>query len=359
MPNNHNNQLSTVLDILRFPMIVLVLFMHVVPISANAIPHEFSWESLYLFTTEFVAHNFGRIAVPIFFLISGYLFFLKAPKQYDSQFFADQWRKRISTLLVPYVLWNLLKYAAIASKGYLMQKAGFSSDGDWGYFQSLDLYHIFYSPLNEPLWYLRDLICMVIISPLFYLLLRYAKHLGMLLLTVWYLSALEIGISGFSLTAIFYFGLGAFYSICRRDMLKDFTRLKVFPLIISVLIISIGTIWDNTGTTKEYWLRPALILGVVGSFALADRLIQTQEGFKNLCLKMAGNVFFIYAVHEIYIKNWLNGFFSRIPMMDHYAVKYVGYFIQPLILLAVSLLLNYLVKRYLPKVYAVLTGGRA
>ena len=79
MPNNHNNQLSTVLDVLRFPMIVLVLFMHVVPISANAIPHEFSWESLYLFTTEFVAHNFGRIAVPIFFLISGYLFFLKAP----------------------------------------------------------------------------------------------------------------------------------------------------------------------------------------------------------------------------------------------------------------------------------------
>ena len=74
---------------------------------------------------------------------------------------------------------------------------------------------------------------------------------------------------------------------------------------------------------------------------------------------MAGNVFFIYAVHEIYIKNWLNGFFSRIPMMDHHAVKYVGYFMQPLILLAVSLLLNYLVKRYLPKVYAVLTGGRA
>ena len=181
----------------------------------------------------------------------------------------------------------------------------------------------------------------------------------MLLLTVWYLSAFEIGISGFSLTAIFYFGLGAFYSICKGDMLKDFTRLKVLPLIISVLIISIGTIWDNTGASKEYWLRPALILGVVGSFALADRLIQTQEGFKNLCLKMAGNVFFIYAVHEIYIKNWLNGFFSRIPMMDHYAVKYVGYFIQPLILLAVSLLLNYLVKRYLPKVYAVLTGGRA
>ena len=74
---------------------------------------------------------------------------------------------------------------------------------------------------------------------------------------------------------------------------------------------------------------------------------------------MAGNVFFIYAVHEIYLKNWLNGFVSRIPMMDHYAVKYMGYFIQPLILLAVSLLLNYLVKRYFPKVYAVLTGGRA
>ena len=68
MPNNHNNQLSTVLDVLRFPMIVLVLFMHVVPISANAIPHEFSWESLYVLKTEFVEHNFGRIALPIFFL---------------------------------------------------------------------------------------------------------------------------------------------------------------------------------------------------------------------------------------------------------------------------------------------------
>ncbi len=359
MPNNHNNQLSTVLDVIRFPLIVWVLFAHIIPISPHVVPLELSWKSIYIFTTEFASHNFDLITIQIFFLISGYLFFLKAPKQYDSQFFADQWRKRIRTLLVPYVLWNFLKYVAIASKGYLMQKAGFSSDGGWGYFQSLDLYHIFYSPLNEPLWYLRDLIWMTILAPLFFLLFKYTKYWGMLLLTIWYLSAFEIGINGLSLTAIFHFGLGAFYSICKRDMLKDFTRLKLLPLILSILIISIGTICNNTEPSKVYWLRPALILGVVGSFALVDRLIKAQEGFKNLCLKMAGSVFFIYAVHEIYLKNWLNGFFSRIPMMDHYAVKYVGYFIQPLILLAVSLLLNYLVKRYLPKVYAILTGGRA
>lgn len=358
MYKTSNNQLSTILDALRFPMIVLVLFMHVVPIAPNDIPWELSWKSFYLFTTEFIAHNFGRIAVPIFFLISGYLFFLKAPDSWDTSFFTSQWRKRIKTLLIPYLLWNILKYLAIGFKGYSMQYLGFHADIDATYFHSLDWYGIFYGPLNEPLWYLRDLILMVLLSPLFYLLMRYLRVFGIILLGLWYLSAVELGIVGLSLTAIFYFGLGAFFSISKRNMLQDFTRWGAIPLVISCLSIALGTILDNTGATKEYWLRPALILGVIGSFSLCKTLLEESNRFKSITLKYASSVFFIYAVHEIYLKNWLNGFFSRIPMIEHYAVKYVGYLLQPLILLGICLLLDYFVRRYLPKVYAVLTGGR-
>lgn len=350
---------STMMDTLRFPLIMLVLIIHVIPSDTKIVTLDWTSHNLYLFATELISHNFGRIAVPIFFLISGYLFFNKAPQNFEGQYFLTQWKKRISTLILPYLLWNLLKYLTIGGKGYIQNLLGLGGLSDIEAFQLMDIHTIFIGSLNEPLWYVRDLIGMSIISPLFFILFRSLKHWGLLLLALWYFSNLEIGIHGFSLTAIFYFGIGAYYSLNKRLFLNDFIKLGYIPFTLSILILIVGTLTYNVERIgKEYWLRPAILLGVIGTFQVMSKLADRYPKLQEICLKQVGNVFFIYAVHEIYLKNWTNGLFARIDIPNTYADNIITYPLQALFLLVVCLGINYLTKKYLPKLYAVLTGGR-
>ena len=43
-------------------------------------------------------------------------------------------------------------------------------------------------PLLCPLWYIRNLIIMSIFSPLFYYIIRYARELFLMIMTIWWMS---------------------------------------------------------------------------------------------------------------------------------------------------------------------------
>ena len=47
---------------------------------------------------------FGQIAVPGFFMISGYRFY----RDFDWGKLRGKWQRRIKSLLVPYIVWNFL-----------------------------------------------------------------------------------------------------------------------------------------------------------------------------------------------------------------------------------------------------------
>lgn len=358
------SKLSVVLDALRFPMIFLVLYVHVVPIDNAIVPPGLTGASVYTFITEFIAHNLGRVTVSTFFLISGYLFFRRAPETFSWSFFTGQWRKRLMTLVVPYLLWNLLKWLMTGAKAYAALKLT-GDAGDWSSFWSYTPYEIFWasrydgSPMDEPLWYLRDLIVMGALSPLFYLLLKHLRALGLVLLLAWYLSTQELGVPGLSLTAIFYFGFGAYWSLTKGDMLRFFDRWGWISLVVSLVGAALVTLLYNTGMYKEYFLRLVFLLGVVGSFGLMSWVVDHRPRLRDLCLRFSDAVFFIYAVHELYFKSWVNGAFARLPLMDNDWVRLVGYALKPLVLLGICWVLYYLVRRFLPRLYGWLTGGRA
>ncbi len=65
-----------------------------------------------------------RIAVPCFFLISGYLFFKKL-EDWNLDMWKGKMVRRVHSLLIPYVLWNIL--AAILIMGYQYLRSRFGS----------------------------------------------------------------------------------------------------------------------------------------------------------------------------------------------------------------------------------------
>lgn len=350
-----DKQQSIIFDAMRFPLIVLILYMHIVPIEHFPISTELTSTNAYNFIAEFVAHNVGRLAVPCFFLISGYFYFRKM-ERWSSDFYIHQQRKRLRTLVLPYLLWNILNILIILLKGYLFNLFGKDGSGDIGYIMGSSPWELMTYPVNQPLWYLRDLICMTFIAPLFYYLFKHMKGYGLIVLLGIYLSAMELHVRGFSMTAIFYFGTGALWGIQRRNFLTDFAPLKRVSIIIAPILAVAATLMHQS-QYYENILRLFIPFGMIATFFAVQQLVSTAKPREAL-LKLSSSVFFIYAVHEIFLKNWVKGAFFRTPLADSGWGMIIGYIIMPIVLLCICLMIYMVMKRCTPKTLNVLTGGR-
>lgn len=69
-----NDQLSSkIIDTIRYPLMVLVVMIHTNMYQENIFVGDYPFFDLFF---NILVQEFARIAVPLFFVISGYLFFL-------------------------------------------------------------------------------------------------------------------------------------------------------------------------------------------------------------------------------------------------------------------------------------------
>src|SRR5690606_40630389 len=67
---------------------------------------------------------------------------------------------------------------------------------------------------------------MVFLSPLFYMLFKYTRNIGMLILALLYFAVIESRIPGFSTTAFFFFGLGSYLALSKINLLDLASKSK-------------------------------------------------------------------------------------------------------------------------------------
>lgn len=100
--------LSCTIDFLRFVLIVAVVFIHCSPdsvvingmelVQKNAFP-------IYSLSHHIVSCELAKIAVPLFFFISGFLFFYKS-SGFTVGDYVKKIKRRARTLFLPYIFWN-------------------------------------------------------------------------------------------------------------------------------------------------------------------------------------------------------------------------------------------------------------
>lgn len=130
---------------------------------------------------EFISGMIGRCAVPLFYMISGYMFFLKVPDGMTSIY--GKMKKRVRTLVVPYIIGCLFFVGFGVLMAVLPGVSKYMNSSVMLLFSKpLEeiLRSIFYdagngSPCAFQLWFLRDLILIVATSPLWYLCLKHLK----------------------------------------------------------------------------------------------------------------------------------------------------------------------------------------
>lgn len=106
--NTCNDKLtSAIIEWLRFPMTVMVVLIHQ---NMDFLNRDGSgMDQAFNILVSIGSHVLPSCAVPMFFLFSGYLYFYKM-NGWDKDVFLNKTRRRVKSLLIPYVLWIILAF---------------------------------------------------------------------------------------------------------------------------------------------------------------------------------------------------------------------------------------------------------
>ena len=355
MTSGLDTRQSELIRAMRFPLIILVLFEH--SVGADMAPMRWSLDgpNVFHFTTELISRHFCSIAVCWFFVFSGFLFFRNLrEEEVGHGWFIDKWKTRAHTLLIPHLFWNLFYVLVILAVTWLFRSLGvaFSEDpmdgvrrGPWFWFVA--------GPIDYPLWYLRDLIVVTVLAPVYYLVFKKIPRVSLFLLATVYLCSYFV--KGTLTPTIAFFGIGAWMGINRTNIL-DFCRRARYPAALLALALALLATSMYGHSSHQLFRLLFFPAGMITFMNLCDLLIR-RPGMKNLMLRLSETVFFIYAAHEIYILGWTKGLCLRL-FGAQLPSRWLTYFLVPVVVLAICLILFYLIKKVAPKALAFACGWR-
>lgn len=176
-----NDIRSQSLDLLRFPLALFVVAVHVF----TPLPQIYDGAGFpaadwfFRFVRAFIKDQ----SVPVYFFIAGYVFFLGMSLTMDS--YMGKIRRRCHSLLIPYIVWNAVAILYVLK----VMLPGMGAVSDFADTSQLDLslssfIESFWDdsygiipyvnscndgtfPIDKPLWFVRDLMLMALVSPAF------------------------------------------------------------------------------------------------------------------------------------------------------------------------------------------------
>jgi len=349
---NYKDRLSAAITWLRFPLIFLIIMLHSYSVQRLAGDHETYFKILYPFSLWL-----GETGVPGFFFISGYLFFL-SKKSYEQKL-----KDRIFTLLIPYLLWNfllLLIYLTAYAIGYpqVIFKTNIA-DYNW-----IDYLRVFWdrgefdsgnsSPLLCPLWYIRNLLIMSILSPILYYIIKYVREVFLIAVAIWWMMTNN---NAFTPQTILFFSLGGYFSILDVNPLK--VVIEKYRLFITLtFVFAFADILVHVGFSTPFNLmihRMSLILNIPTLLLLADWM--NKYGYTRATTFLSQAAFIVFCIHYpivLIIRKISLIIFADVTDSLHISLYFVCVILTTILSIGFYGILN----RYFPKIKTLLSGNR-
>ena len=348
---------STLIKAMRFPLIVMVVFAHSARyFDSPTVEWSLDGWNVYHFVVEMLSRHLFSIGTCWFFVFSGY-FFLRYLKEEDFslQWVAAKWKKRIWTLLIPYLTWNLLSVISNIVKNSVFSFLNIGETPEnWIHELDTPLYWFITGPADPPLWFLRDLILLSLAAPLLYLFFKRFKWVSLAVLILIYLIPWNPPL--ITIRSLFFFPLGAWLGTHKINMLSVCRKVKVPAYIAAGVLLLVAT--SQIGRPLHtLLLRLFYPCGMISFMNICDALIDNERLCQRLC-DLSGSVFFIYAAHEIYILGWSKGLCLRV-FGESLAGTWICYFLAPIITLAACYALYCLLNKTMPRALAFACGGRS
>lgn len=359
--------LSRAITILRFPLIVGVVFAH------NKMEHftiqgqivDFNiwpWVSFIMYLIRSVI---AATSVPLFFIISGFLLFNN--KFFNTETYKKNVQKRCHSLLIPYIIWNFVGFVILLIQVHPYFNNMFPLLKDYRIDIStlIDSFWVIQlpqnpagttNPINYPLWFLRDLMVLVLLAPIIYKLIKLLRYWILPFICALYFFRLGgyVGLSGLSHQSVVFFLLGSYLAIENVDIVRFLSRCKfTIPLYA---FVSVADVVTRNYNGNEYLHMGGVILGVI-CFSSIAILVSKKIPNCDRNQFLSKSSFFIYLVHGLFITKLMKLLVILLKPTSPFLVLAL-FFAVPIITIILCLLIYHFLNKNLPAITNVLVGGR-
>lgn len=293
--------------------------------------------------------------LPVFFFLSGYFAGGKSDELLTWQGYRVMLAKKIHSLAVPYLAWNLLFIVFYLSVGSVVPRIGqrvssFHLDTVQGFLSSL--LGIGRNPIDAPLWFVRDLFLIFLISPIIVWLVRRARWLlvGVVVFLLCFGFAYEKWYSLVFFSAGIMAARGGFE-------IRWLTKLWRFSIPIWILA-SIAVYWGMVHYGVNHPdMRIMIWYFILAVFAWLGMLAWMEFGPTTMFVRyITPASFFIYCAHFLICSMFLHSIAGKVPDSAIKLMLLYGVFLGMGGVTMITIF--HVAKRYFPRTLAVFTGGR-
>lgn len=349
-----NKYLSDKLKIISFGLIVFVVFLHSYNLDVKIKGTQVIIQKSYVWVLQnLISYGFTRVAVPLFFLISGYLFFFNHDGTKAT--FYQKIYKRFQTLFIPFIFWSLfgiLFYFILQSIPQLQSLFNKSLIKDYTFFDWINT--VFVQPIPYQLWFIRDLIILVCVSPLIFYLIKWFWQIPLIVAFV--LWGYDFDVYSNSIEAFLFFYIGSMIGLKYSDRIlikKKYSINSIFFLWFSVVVLKVYLQYIDYSNWVVYLLFKLSIL--VGIFFVWYSYDKYEEKLKTI-LNYTLYTFFIYASHEPILTIYKKLLFFVLGKED--IAFFITYIFAPLFTIITALVVGHILKSFVPTFYKTITGNR-
>lgn len=295
---------------------------------------------------------YQQLAVPAmsyFFFSSAYFYFRK----YDTGVYWKNIKKRIPSLLIPYVIWNMIEFVICGLRGYITVSAAQLCKGMiFVYIPVIDLSH---EPLIGALWFVIRLLTFEITVPVIFYIIK-NKKIFMLAMCVLlgFIYVFDINYYAYLYWLPIYMA-GAFLGYHYKEQFENFigrsevkSNLAIKFLFTAaagcVYAIFVWICWENAlSYTLERWLAIPVILVC----------IYLVEWYPKPKWVVVHGSFFLYCAH-IPARFLIAGGLFRFEKI--FGWNYPNFYF--VIMISGILFIEWILYKTAPKLLAILNGSR-
>lgn len=356
-----NTQESLRIKLLRFMLIIGVVFVH-----AKGKTSVFAGKAIGVnqisfmadFIINFISNGVARLGVPLFFLISGYLFFWGL--EWSKENYFRKLKSRTKSLFIPFVFWNIITLFIIAiAQNIPATQIYFSGTNHQpiSSFNSFDYLNAIFGITRHPIayqfWFIRDLIILIIFIPLLKIFIKTSPipYLASLFI-IWLLDIWPIYAP--ASVGLLFFSLGIYLGRNKKSLFA-FDKYGVPLALIYLTIVTIESLLTNTEITP-YLHRVGIVFGVLSALYLSQFLAY-YESLKKTILWLSSASFFIFATHEPLLTIVRKLLYKAIAP-DTSAMILFLYFATPIMVITLLVIVYRISIKTMPRLTRTVTGGR-
>ena len=299
------------------------------------------------FIQQVISQEVTRVAVPLFFLMSGVLFFRNI-KTFNRSLFLSKICRRVHSLFIPYIIFSVFGFLFVYATQLFIPMQSYQV----GKFTiEKFLYILLIHPIGcYQLWFIRDLFILSLLSPCIYWGIKRFKECLILSLFVLWILGIQYIITSES---IFYFVLGAYLGCYKMSYLVSKHHNSWFTTIITImwLILDFSRVYYQL---SYFFHCLGILVGIYCIWILYDLLYDKIE--KYIMHPILSYTFFIYLMHEPLLTIMKK--ILLITLGTSSLSIFFIYLIAPIITIKLCIIGGRLLKNKYNNIYIIITGGR-